>query len=288
MSWTPIFRTGTHTDSQGRSRTWTTDDLDKAVSTYDPATREAPLVLGHPRDNSPAFGWVEKLRRTGDVLEAAFKQVPDTLRKAVDAGRYKHKSVSFYTDGTVRHVGLLGAAQPAVEGLGEITFNADEDYCEYNQQEEDTDMTIEELQRKLEAEKAAREAAEARVSEFKEKAETAATKVKEVENENKKLSNDFSQAKATRAREAREARFDKLAGDAKVLPAEKDKIMAFAEHLGAESEAISFAESEGKKPLEDHFWAFLEARKEHGLFEEFKAPDGDGKDEDYESLTGLV
>jgi phage I-like protein len=286
MPWTPIFRTGTHTDSQGRSRTWTTADLDKAVSSYDPTKREAPLVLGHPKANGPAFGWIEKLRRTGDVLEAAFKQVPTTLKEAVSAGRYKHKSVSFYKDGSVRHVGLLGAAQPAVEGLGEITFNADEDYFEYNQQEE-TDMTIEELQRKLDAEKAAREAAEAKVSEFKEKAETAATKIKEVETENKKLSDDFSQAKATRAREAREARFDKLAGDAKVLPAEKDKIMAFAEHLGAESEEISFAESEGKKPLEDHFWSFLESRKEHGLFKEFTAPEGTG-DDAYVDLSDKV
>jgi DNA-binding transcriptional MerR regulator len=287
MPWTPIFRTGTHTDSQGRSRTWTTTDLDKAVSSYDPATREAPLVLGHPKDNGPAFGWIEKLRRTGEVLEACFKQVPEELRKAVEAGRYKHKSVSFYKDGSVRHVGLLGAAQPAVEGLGAITFSDEEDCFEYNQQQEDAGVTIEELQRKLDAEKAAREAAEIKADGFKEKAETAETRVREVETANKKLSDDFAQAEATKAREAREARFDKLAGDAKVLPAEKDKILAFAEHLGAESEEISFAESEGKKPLEDHFWSFLESRKEHGLFKEFTAPEGTG-DDAYVDLSDKV
>lgn len=290
MSWTPIFRTGTHTDSQGRSRTWTIEDLDKAVSSYDPAKREAPLVLGHPRDNDPAFGWVEKLRRTGEVLEACFKQVPDKLRQAVDAGRYRHKSVSFYKDGSVRHVGLLGAAQPAVEGLGAIAFNEGEDCFEYNHQQEDADvMTIEELQRKLDAEKAARKAAEDKALDFKEKADKAETRVKEVETENKKLSDDFAQAEEAKAKEAREARFEKLTESGKALPAEKDKVLAFAEHLGAESEEVCFSQSEGKKSLEDHFWAFLESRKEHGLFEEFKAP-GDGKDSDdgYVDLSDRV
>jgi len=285
MTWTAIFRTGTHTDSNGTSRNWTKADLDHAVESYDPKKREAPLVLGHPKNNGPAFGWVEKLRRTGDVLEAAFKQVPDALRQAVAAGRYKQKSVSFYRDGSIRHVGLLGAAQPAIEGLGEVKFNGMEESHTYNFTEED--VNIEEMQRKLDAEKAARKAAEDKAAEFKSKADDVEIKFKEEKTKNEKLAADFTQAEKAKAKEAREARFTKLSGDAKVLPAEKEKILAFAEHLGAEAEEISFSETEGKKPLEDHFWAFLESRKEHGLFNEFKAP-SDGKDERFESLTAHV
>ncbi|MFA7174563.1 MAG: hypothetical protein WC340_14355 [Kiritimatiellia bacterium] len=285
MTWTAIFRTGTHTDSNGTSRNWTKADLDHAVESYDPKKREAPLVLGHPKNNGPAFGWVEKLRRTGDVLEAAFKQVPDALRQAVAAGRYKQKSVSFYRDGSIRHVGLLGAAQPAIEGLGEVKFNGMEESHTYNFTEED--VNIEEMQRKLDAEKAARKAAEDKAAEFKSKADDVEIKFKEEKTKNEKLAADFTQAEKAKAKEAREAKFEKLAGDAKVLPAEKEKILSFAEHLGAESEEISFSESEGKKPLEDHFWAFLESRQEHGLFKEFKAPAGDS-DDGYVDLSDRV
>ncbi len=54
--WIEIFLTGKHTDSAGKTRTWTRDDLNQAVnnhSTDDPA----PAVLGHPEDDSPAYGW---------------------------------------------------------------------------------------------------------------------------------------------------------------------------------------------------------------------------------------
>lgn len=287
MTWTAIFRTGTHTDSKGKSRTWTTEDLDHAVESYDPKKREAPLVLGHPKDNGPAFGWIEKLRRTGDVLEAVFKQVPESLRQAVAAGRYKQKSVSFYQDGSVRHVGLLGAAQPAIEGLGEVKFNGADEFNAYNFTEED--MNIEEMQRKLDAEKAARKAAEDKAAEFKSKADDVEIKFKEEKTKNEKLTANFAQAEEAKAKASREARFDKLTESGKALPAEKDKILAFAEHLGGESEEISFSESEGKKPLEDHFWAFLESRKEHGLFKEFTAPgNDDGADDGYVDLSDRV
>jgi len=56
-----------------------------------------------------------------------------------------------------------------------------------------------------------------------------------------------------------------------VLPAEKAQVAEFAKALEG-SEEISFSSGEGKKPLADHFWSWLEGRKEHGLFE-FAAPD---------------
>ena len=42
----PVFRAGTHTDSAGKAKTWTEEDLDRMVSSYDPAGHEAPLVIG--------------------------------------------------------------------------------------------------------------------------------------------------------------------------------------------------------------------------------------------------
>ncbi len=109
MNWDKIFVTGTHTDKNGNRREWTEADLDRMVETYDPAKREAPVVLGHPRDDSPAYGWVEKVKRQGSELFARYRKVPEELKSAIEDGRYKYKSIAVYPDGSLRHVGFLGA-----------------------------------------------------------------------------------------------------------------------------------------------------------------------------------
>jgi len=117
----PVFRTGIHRDSEGNERTWTEADLDRMVRTYDPARHEAPVVIGHPRDNSPAFGWVRGLKREDGTLYADADLLPE-LDEMVQKGLFKKRSISLYEDGTLRHVGFLGARPPAVKGLADIRF----------------------------------------------------------------------------------------------------------------------------------------------------------------------
>jgi len=69
--WVEIFWAGKHTDSQGRKREFTAADLDRMVSGYDPAQHETPAVVGHLKDNAPAYGWVEgALRPLGVTFPA--------------------------------------------------------------------------------------------------------------------------------------------------------------------------------------------------------------------------
>lgn len=117
-----IFRTGTHTDSAGNTRTWTEEDLDAIVNKYNPANHEAPVVIGHPKDNAPAFGWVEGLQRKGSILYAKLKDLVPEFVDAVKKGLYKKRSISLYPDMTLRHVGFLGAVPPAVKGLADVKF----------------------------------------------------------------------------------------------------------------------------------------------------------------------
>ncbi len=117
----PVFKAGTHKDSDGKERTWTPADLDHMVSTYDPTQHEAPVVIGHPKDNSPAFGWVKNLSREGDVLHAHAEIFPE-LDGMIQKGLFKKRSISLYEDGTLRHIGFLGAKPPAVKGLPDIQF----------------------------------------------------------------------------------------------------------------------------------------------------------------------
>lgn len=123
--WIEIFRGGKQVDSNGKEHDGDAV-IDKAVAAFDAAEHEPPLVVGHPKENAPAFGWVEDVK-TGlkdgiKVLYARFKQVVPEFEEAVKKGLYKKRSASFYADGRLRHVGFLGAAPPAVKALADLKF----------------------------------------------------------------------------------------------------------------------------------------------------------------------
>lgn len=115
--WVEIFQAGEHTDGHGRSGTWSESDLDQMVANHNAATA-APLVIGHPETNDPAYGWVEQVQRVGKSLMAKFKDVVPQFERAVESGRYRKRSVSIGKgpDGwRLLHVGFLGAKPPALD-----------------------------------------------------------------------------------------------------------------------------------------------------------------------------
>jgi hypothetical protein len=124
-----IFRGGKQLDSAGKEHDG--DDLiDKAVASFNAAHHEPPVVAGHPKDNGPAYGWTKELKAEvidgTKVLLAKFGDVMPEFEELVRAGRYKKRSASFYPDGSLRHVGFLGAVPPAVKGLADIKFDEGE------------------------------------------------------------------------------------------------------------------------------------------------------------------
>ena len=131
-----IFRAGTHVDIDGTERTFTPADLAGMASSYATERHEAPLVVGHPHTDAPAWGWVKALKTVGDRLVAIPDQVPAAFSEAVAAGRYKKVSAAFYapTDRHnpvpgqwyLRHVGFLGAMPPAIKGLAGVAFAEDD------------------------------------------------------------------------------------------------------------------------------------------------------------------
>ena len=132
-----IFRAGTHRDDAGNTHTFSRAQLDEMAASYNAALREAPLTVGHPKDNLPAYGWVAKvyINEAGN-LAVDPDQVDAAFAEMVKAGRFKKRSASFYppnaphnpTPGRwyLRHVAFLGAQPPAVAGLKDIGFSADD------------------------------------------------------------------------------------------------------------------------------------------------------------------
>ena len=127
--WIEVFRSGTHVDSKGVERTFTNADLDKVVANH--ALGAAPAVLGHPEDNDPAYAWVDEIKRDGDSLFVKFRDINPAFAQAVEKKAYANRSVSLYQDKKhglrLRHVGWLGAALPALDGLKPVEFAADAD-----------------------------------------------------------------------------------------------------------------------------------------------------------------
>jgi len=106
------------------------EDLDTVVADYDPARYNAPLCFGHPEIDSPAWGWVTGLRRAGETLHAKLKGIAPWVKDVVNKGMFQYVSPRFFRPEEsptkkihLRHVGMLGAADPAVHGLEGMKFN---------------------------------------------------------------------------------------------------------------------------------------------------------------------
>ncbi|MDD3328310.1 MAG: hypothetical protein PHW25_14605 [Zoogloea sp.] len=132
-----IFRPGVLIDDAGVERTFTAADIRAMAEGYDPALREAPLCVGHPESNLPAYGWVARLAvNDAGRLVMDPHQVEPQFAEMVSGGRFKKRSAAFYPPqhpsnpkpGTwyLRHVAFLGAQPPAVDGLKDIQFSESE------------------------------------------------------------------------------------------------------------------------------------------------------------------
>ncbi|MGY1949467.1 peptidase [Pseudomonas pergaminensis] len=125
-----IFKPGKHTAMSGASFDFSESDLAATVRAYDPALHEAPMVIGHPKHDGPASGWIQSLTATPEGLIAVPAQVDADFAEQVAKGSYKKISASFYHPDAannpvpgvyyLRHVGFLGAQPPSVKGLRPI------------------------------------------------------------------------------------------------------------------------------------------------------------------------
>ncbi len=127
-----IFKSGRHTAIGGQTLAFSESDLQATCAAYNPALHEAPLVIGHPRHDLPAYGWVTSLAFSDGGIDATPAQVNTDFADMVAAGAFKKISAAFYEPESpnnpvpgvyyLRHVGFLGAQPPAVKGLRQVAF----------------------------------------------------------------------------------------------------------------------------------------------------------------------
>ena len=118
--WIDVARTGTWRDSKGQTVSLSRQNFDSYVAAH-AAGDPAPIVVGHPAHDSPAFAWVEGMRRAGDRLQVKLRDIQPKFREAVESGLYAARSVAI-DGGRIRHVGFLGGKAPAIPGLVPTQF----------------------------------------------------------------------------------------------------------------------------------------------------------------------
>jgi hypothetical protein len=129
--WVEIFKAGSHVADDGTRWNIGADFLEQVVANHSPTLHDAPITIGHPQTDGPAYGWTKELRVKEGRLEAKFDKVEPSFEDLVRDGRLRKRSAAFYVDPSnapggkapqLRHVGFLGAQPPAVKGLRDIQF----------------------------------------------------------------------------------------------------------------------------------------------------------------------
>lgn len=130
--WIAAFKVGTWTSAEGRTIDYTEEDIDAIVDLYnnqdESDKRTAPVVVGHPETDSPAYGWIEAAKREGDVLWLKLVDMKDEFMQWVEDGHYRERSISLYANNLIKHLGFLGGVPPAVPGLPPVKLSNDAAY----------------------------------------------------------------------------------------------------------------------------------------------------------------
>ena len=135
------FKSGTHTSAEGDVTTFTDADLEEIVQRYNQNPGNAPVCAGHPSDSSPAYGWIDKVKKVGNTLLAKIKDINPDFMEALKNKTYRKVSLSLYSDDkgyNIRHLAMLGGMAPAVKGLAPVSFAEAVNYKSYSFDEEIT------------------------------------------------------------------------------------------------------------------------------------------------------
>lgn len=276
------FRAGKQVASDGRELEFSEADLAASVKAYDPAKSKAPIVIGHPKQSAPAYGWIDSMSTDGDLMYATGDDVMPEFAEMVKDKRFAHRSISFYAPASAsnpvpgvyypRHMAFLGATPPAVKGLKDIEFaGADADVIEIEFNEGDAldrfvDLLVGAFEKKFGASR--KRTNDKTQPEFSEE-ETAVTDAEKLKLEQDRIANEnakkdidkknveFAEREkvlAAKEKAGREKGFvefvEGLVKAGKVLPRQKATAIALLAAAGAiegENAIVEFSEGEGDK-----------------------------------------
>ncbi len=246
-----IMIPGTFTSMEGVTISFSEADLAGIAAAYDAAANPAPLVVGHPKTDDPAYGWAKRVFVEGGKLYAEAGDIDPSFAEAVSAKRYSRISPRFYTKDQpnnpapgnyyLKHIGFLGAQAPAIRGIRPVSFEeADGEGCltfSQNLETETKDMSKPDdkptpLEQTVNIGGKDVSFAEAQSALEKREADIAAREKALVD----QLAKDRHEANVSFC--------ESLVTQGRVAPATKDKVVFLLDALSAAPEEVSFGEGD--------------------------------------------
>lgn len=131
--WIELFRAGDY----GPKGQYTEEDIGKMAENFN-ENDKVPIVIGHPKDNDPAWGWLSKMAAAGDILLAKIGELHADMYEAINySGLFKNRSVRIADTGNgpkIMHLGMLGGTLPEVSGLASLTFSSDAECKDFSEE----------------------------------------------------------------------------------------------------------------------------------------------------------
>lgn len=280
----------------------TEEKLRRVIDNYDPDFLAAPVTMDHVEEGL-SEGWVSNIYWRDGSMYGDFEDVPEYTAELMEGGRLLYPSVVVDNNWTQLYaVGLLGAANPAVEGLAKlkdatIQFSGNKDLLALTcgPKEDETNMPENEKEKLTLFQKFVKAAATTFGVKLKLKSEDDGTISLEAEEERlefaakldaEKKRADDAEAKlaAAAAKErfsAAEAKVDALVKEGRITPAVKDAGLAtILAELSADERKLAFSRKEGgqeEATLADRLLFALQQIPEHSLKDKLSDDDaGDG------------
>ena len=282
-----IFKQGSHTSDKGVTKEYTLDDINFIASSYNPSEDEAPIVIGHPENNDPAFGWISSLSVTDDgklIADAPDEKIQPDFLNAVKEGRYTKRSISLTPEGKLRHVGFLGAAKPSVKGLADIQFSSpSSEVYEFDisprrsvtKPGDDVDIEIKPAHRNLD------EGGDDKFSALSDE-------INQLKNTIASIRSDFSESEISSTKESIEklnsqlnalqskisnsdfeSLLDKSIQEGNLTPAIKDKVLSISNFLQSQNFSEDFSQPKFQNDVNKLLISLVDSLPNLGLFENF-------------------
>ena len=129
--WWGLIRKGTFKDLNGKDQVVDDARLEKiitATNNYPYQNDEIPIVIGHPKTDSPKWGSVLKtnIKKLGDNILGQPNKLVAEFQEWVEKGHYDTISIGLRGDQSIKHIGFLGAHAPAITGLAPVHFAEEE------------------------------------------------------------------------------------------------------------------------------------------------------------------
>ena len=279
MKYFQVFKAGKYPQGE-----FTQKDVEEIAKNYDPSFCEAPITIDHEQ-TGPAYGWVDKVKTDGDILQVSFKDTPKSFQDDVNAGKYKKVSVELYKNlegkgHYLKAVSFLGAAIPQVKGLEPVKFmDSESEIFEFEVLEDETETFSQE---EIDNLKKQVEDLENQIAKFKEKDKQKEQKLETIKSLKDKISaltdevstfkekaegkeqieQELNDIKTALKNKEYEDFIEKQINDGKLVPANKDVVLSIFKEL---DNVKKFGED---TELVSSFKSFIESLPKQIVFDE--------------------